>query len=287
MKLPDNVIIKKGAAPGPTVAIFGGVHGNETAGVMTVERLAASLLPLAGTVFLVTANPSAIARNVRLVGANLNRLFTRKAAATGDLYEHRRAGELMDLLDHCDALLDLHSYRSGIVPEDAIPFAICEAPSARVAALLPVPAVVSGFTAAEEGGSDGYMHQRGMTGICVELGALERPDLFAPLGFETAMRFLAAFGIVGPLPPLPPRAQRLLALSGFRKKTKDDFRFARQFRNLEALRAGETIAYEDGLALCAAEDCAIVFPNDAHPVGVEAFMLATEPASPASAPAKR
>lgn len=282
MHLPDHVIMKKGPKPGPTVAIFGGVHGNEKAGAMAVSRLAASLEPAAGTVLLVLANPPALAADARLLGANLNRLFTRKAASSGALYEHRRAADLMDLLDHCDALLDLHAYRSPVAPEAAVPFAICEPPSFGVAARLPVPAIVSGFTAAEEGGSDGYMHLAGKVGVCVELGALERPDLFAPLGLDTAMRFLAAFDIVAHESPRPPR-QRRYSLMGFHKKTKDDFAFAKPFMNLQPVAAGERIAHEDGLCLHAAEDGVIVFPNDAHPVGVEAFMLAREsPAAVAS-----
>ncbi|MEY4744998.1 MAG: hypothetical protein RL272_943 [Candidatus Parcubacteria bacterium] len=274
MQIPDHVITKSGPAAGPTVAIFGGVHGNERAGILTVGRLAATLAPIAGTVHLVYANPPAISKNVRQVDANLNRLFARKGEAPS-LYEHRRAAELMGLLDGCDALLDLHSYPSPMSPETAIPFAICEAEHRPIAALFDVPMVVSGFTAAEEGGSDGYMHLRGKTGICVELGANELPEPAVDLGMDTALKFLAHFGCIGPA-PVSPKPQRHLTLTTFYKKSAADFKFARPFRTFDRLAAGDPIAADAGLSLVADKDAYIIFPNDTRPVGVEAFLLARE-----------
>ena len=154
MSLPDNVIKRTGTRPGTTVAIFCGVHGNERAGILTMDRLVNELEVAAGTVYLVYANPPAIEKNERLVNANLNRLFLRKGSPSGT-YEHRRAAELMDLLDGCDALLDLHSYPAPLAPAEAVPFAICEPPCFPIAARFDVPVVVSGFTAAESGSSLG------------------------------------------------------------------------------------------------------------------------------------
>ncbi len=275
MNTPDHVITKTGARPGPSVAIFCGVHGNETAGITVVERLEKELTVEAGTVHLVHANPPAIERGARLINANLNRLFVRRDVAEPS-YEHQRASELMDLLDECDALLDLHSYPAPQAPERAIPFAICEAPSFPIAALFDVPIVVSGFTEAEEGGSDGYMFLHGKTGICVELGANERPDLFVDLGFETAMRFLAMFGCVASRPYSKVPAQKQLRLSTFHKKTKEDLAFVKDFRTFDLIRDGEPIAIEGGKPILAEQDSYIIFPNVTRPVGVEAFILARD-----------
>ncbi|MEK9177440.1 MAG: succinylglutamate desuccinylase/aspartoacylase family protein, partial [Patescibacteria group bacterium] len=105
-----GAVRKDGKAPGKTLAVFGGMHGNERVGVRAIEHLVSTLSVLRGTVHLVYANPPAIEKNVRLVDANLNRLFDR--GIKGDTYEYARALELMDLLDSCDALLDIHSYNS-------------------------------------------------------------------------------------------------------------------------------------------------------------------------------
>jgi len=276
MKSINNVITKTSPKPGTTVAVFCGVHGNERAGILTVDRLAKELEVIAGTVHLVYANPPAIEKNVRLVNADLNRLFLRRDAPSAS-YEYGRAADLMDLLDECDALLDLHSYPAPVAPAEAVPFAICEPISYPLAALFDVPIVVSGFTDAEGGGSDGYMFLNGKPGICVELGANERPDLFVNLGLDTAKRFLAHFGCVATRhPPLATRHQQHLALKTFYKKTHEDFRLIREFKNLERLQANEPIAVVNGLVLKAESDSHIIFPYANRPVGIEAFLLAKE-----------
>lgn len=273
MKIPDDVIVKSGLRPGKTVAIFCGVHGNERAGILAVDRLATELEPMAGTVYLVRANPPAIEANVRLVNSNLNRLFSRRVRQP-ETYEGTRVQELMGLLDGCDALLDLHSYPETVAPNESVPFAICEPECFPLAAQFDVPVVVSGFASMEDGGSDGYMHAQGKIGICVELGALERPERFMELGVATAKTFLAHFGCLPASSSPTPRPQRRLRLTAFRKKTSADFRLAKPFRNLEPVAAGEHVATENGLTLHAAQDSYIIFPNASRPVGVEAFLLA-------------
>ena len=273
MKLPENVIVKKGPKPGATVAIFCGVHGNEKAGVMAVDRLVRELRPIAGTVYLVYANPPAMEKDIRLVDANLNRLFVRNGPVE-DLYEYRRAAELMDLLDGCDALLDLHSYPVPVEPERGIPFAICETPSFPIAALFDVPIVVSGFTAAQAGGTDGYMFTRGKVGICVELGAIERPDLFVELGVDCARKFLAYFGCLEAM--TVPHAQKHLTLMTFHKRAHADFHLARPFRNFDFVPSGAPIAHENGATHLAPCDAYVIFPYDTRPVGIEAFLLARQ-----------
>lgn len=273
MHLPDNVIMRTGTKPGATVAIFCGVHGNERAGILAVDRLVNELDVAAGTVYLVYANPLAIEKHVRMVDANLNRLFLPRKSPP-ETYEQRRAADIMRLLDRCDALLDLHSYSAPLAPEQAAPFAICEPASFPIAALFDVPVVVSGFTAAEEGGSDGYMFLNGKPGICVELGANESPESRAALGMDTVKRFLAYFGCIAQEPAPVVHTPRHLTLTTFYKKTHEDFRFVREFQNLEPLAAGEPIAEVNGLILNTPVDSFIIFPNAARPIGIEAFMLA-------------
>ena len=284
MKIPSNVVVKTGPLPGKTVAIFCGVHGNERAGIMAVDRLLDELVLISGTVYFVYANPPAIEQNVRLVDVNLNRLFVRTEGASS-LYEHQRAAELMDLLDECDALLDLHSYRAPLLLERATPFAICEAPSMNVARLFDVPFVINGFSDTQDGGSDGYMYRNGKIGICVELGALECPEAFVELGMETVRRFLAAFGCIegssegSAVASFEPtdsavRLQTQLHLTKMHKKTLEPFTFAQDFRSFDRINAGELIATEGASSIFAVEDAYILFPNANDPIGIEAFLLA-------------
>ena len=76
--MTKDIITITGAEPGPTVAIFAGVHGNERAGVYALEALIPRLTITRGTLYLVFANPAAIEANVRMVNKNLNRCFLRR-----------------------------------------------------------------------------------------------------------------------------------------------------------------------------------------------------------------
>lgn len=78
-----------------------GIHGNETAPIELLGEclttLDASLAPLGAPVLVILGNPEATRRNQRFVTTNLNRLFHRDLAETGD--EPDRARELMAAVD--------------------------------------------------------------------------------------------------------------------------------------------------------------------------------------------
>ena len=141
-----GVIKKSAPAPGKTLAIFGGVHGNERVGVDAVRWAAEHIEPEHGTVYFVEANPEAIEKGVRLIGKNLNRCFL--PGNDGNAPEDVRARELMALLDECDALLDIHSSNS----REATPFIICEEDGLAIAETLDFPIVSTGWDALEPGG---------------------------------------------------------------------------------------------------------------------------------------
>ena len=67
----------RGALPGPTLIILGGIHGNEPAGVLAATRVLPRLKErkalLRGEVILLRGNTRALGRNVRYVDADLNR----------------------------------------------------------------------------------------------------------------------------------------------------------------------------------------------------------------------
>src|SRR5258708_6961856 len=75
LTVSPEIVIKGGAKPGPAGAIFGGIHGNETVGVLAVQELMANLEVARGTVYLAFGNVPAIAVGVRQIGKNLNRCF--------------------------------------------------------------------------------------------------------------------------------------------------------------------------------------------------------------------
>ena len=180
-RLIDEV---EGGEPGPQVVIFGGIHGNEPAGVVAAERVLTALrrrgLALRGKVVALRGNREGLARGVRYLERDLNRrwrvpemlaLLGRDPAT--DSPEDREQRELLTLLAPMLAsarapivFLDLHS-TSG----DGAPFS-CMADvlrNRRIAFALPVP-VVLGLEEVIDGSMLGFLSDLGHVGVAVEGG---------------------------------------------------------------------------------------------------------------------
>ena len=181
--------IIKSENPGPTIAIIGGIHGNEPAGVK-VLKLLEKIKPVSGTLYLIHGNPNAIAKGKRFTEENLNRVFHN---TNGKKYEHVRGREIRKILKKCDALLDIHGYREtwGI----SKPLIICEVGSIKTAKKLGVKTISYNWKKFHKGSSDHYMDKIGKTGICIECGPNEDKKSYK-IGLEVAERFLAFFGII-------------------------------------------------------------------------------------------
>ena len=78
----------RGNLPGPTLLIFGSIHGNEPAGVLAAERVLPRLqerrADLRGEVVMLRGNTRALQRNVRYINADLNRLWRTDSASTAE-----------------------------------------------------------------------------------------------------------------------------------------------------------------------------------------------------------
>lgn len=109
----------------PIVAIFGGIHGNEVAGVRVIDELRrridrSELIIERGKLTLAYGNEMAIGLWVKQVEHNLNRLFRPDILdwneQVSDSYEVRRARVLANILLETDYLLDIHSVSSNSEP---------------------------------------------------------------------------------------------------------------------------------------------------------------------------
>jgi len=107
------LIVIRGAAPGPTMALTAGIHGDEYEGPAALWKLADAIDPadLKGQLLIVPiANPRAFAAGTRtspVDGENLARIFPGKADGT---LSHRLAAALMTtVIDNADLLIDSHS----------------------------------------------------------------------------------------------------------------------------------------------------------------------------------
>ena len=110
--LDTLVVAVRGAQPGSTLCVIGGVHGDEINGVEIARRLYASLDPaeVAGTVIIVPAlNAYGFRTGNRYLPdrRDLNRYFP--GSLTGNTAEIIAHAVFAQVRQHCNALIDLHT----------------------------------------------------------------------------------------------------------------------------------------------------------------------------------
>ncbi len=263
----ETVIIKEGKAPGKTVAVFCGVHGNERAGVEAVRQVLEEVEIVSGKVFFVFANPGAIEKNVRYVEKNLNRCFLKNNI--GETIEEKRAIELMKILDECEILLDIHASNNP----QSTPFAICEKNGYEICKNFDFEIVSSGWDELEPGGADGYMFNEGKIGICLECGSVLDQARGNALAKKSIYQFLKYTGnVIGDI-AYDARPQRFLEMTKVAKKKTEDVSFKKEYADFEMLTAGEVFARDGAAEYVAGTNECIVFPNLNKKIGEEIFLI--------------
>ncbi len=263
---PESIVKKVGNTNGKTIAVFAGIHGNEKAGVIALRHLIEKLEIVKGTVYFVFANPPAIEQNKRYIHKNLNRLFSRNI--TGDEYEVSRARELMDLLDTCDALLDLHSYNS----ESGEPFAIAEMNADDIVKKFNVGIVAEGF--GDMGyGTDDYMYRNGKIGICLECGTSNRYKELIEFADKSVRQFLKYFECIHDDVEYVSVPQRRVRVKKLIYKQSPDFRFTHDFLDFEVLPTDKPFISDGEINLVAQPGEVIMFPRPDVKVGEEVCII--------------
>lgn len=265
----EPVIIDSGI-PGPTVVILGGVHGDETCGVVAIDSLR-KLRIKKGKLILIYGNPLAIERGVRFVDENLNRLFCQDHDLSEKVkrsYEYRRSRQILPYLDTADYVLDLHA---SFTPASK-PFIICEQNAREYVQYLPQSLICYGFTRLEPGGSDGYMNRSGKVGICIECGYLKDKGT-ADAATHAANVFLQTVAMVDGPSLLLNQSQAYVEAYDLYYTQTDNFRLCRLFADFEPIKQGEIIAYDADVAIESELDQQILFATDANRPLAEGFLL--------------
>lgn len=279
-----NVWMYDSGHPGKTVAILGGVHGDEQAGPQAIQEVlqevASHQIPVEqGRLIIIEGNPLAVEDHTRATteDANLNREFKRltpKELAHFDAltYEQKRAQELLPYLDMADASLDLHEFhqRAGT------PFIIGESNTFAAARAIGTPYVAAGFSKTEPGGSDGYMAAHGKPGLCFELGYVGDTKENVARGVQAVQRFLGYNGLLEhtTAEPLYEEDPTFVRADTALHKLTDNFAYARRLSSFNSLRPGEMFARDGDKWYQAEPGDVIIFPNPNVPIGQETGNIA-------------
>ncbi|WP_299222238.1 succinylglutamate desuccinylase/aspartoacylase family protein [uncultured Aquimarina sp.] len=110
----------KGNQPGPTLIFFGGIHGNEPAGVFALkkvfENLENSETPMSGNMYGISGNLWALENGVRYQKKDLNRLWTNDTLK--DLYTNKPHHDNKDSIQQ----LDIYNTLKKILDKEKGPF---------------------------------------------------------------------------------------------------------------------------------------------------------------------
>lgn len=248
-----------GDAPGPTLVIVGGVHGNEPAGVRAAERVLARLdgVRLCGEFVALCGNLRALRLGRRFQVRDLNRQWAPPHAAGGDDAEALEKTELRAALDGAIDrargpvyFIDLHTTSAEGVPFVMVGDRLAQRAFARA---FPLP-VILGLEEQLDGVLTEYMTARGCVAMACEGGQHQSP---AAAGNLEALVWLAlAAAGLAPRGALPGLAESWKHLDDVRRGlprlievlfrhpvTPDDgFVMEPGFANIADVRAGRVLA---------------------------------------------
>lgn len=187
----ERIIIQfENEKTGPTVVFFGGVHGNEKAGLKAFQMLKKIILSqrefLKGNVYAIVGNLKGVAQNKRFIDEDLNRMFTKKSVFSIIQNKNQQLNseqvEQKELLNCIHTILeknkgpfyfiDFHTTSSKTLPFITINDAMI---NRRFAKCFPVP-VVLGIEEYLEGPLLSYINQLGYVSLGFESGQHEEVE---------------------------------------------------------------------------------------------------------------
>jgi len=281
---PARIIAElRGAEPGPTLIVIGGVHGNEPAGIAAARTAIGALdrAAIRGELIALVGNLRATAAGRRHLGQDLNRLWTEDHLAAV-----RRAGdaepaapELCELAELAAALdevigrargavylLDLHTTSAP-----GFPFAVVgpTAEHRRFAQAFQLPGII-GLEDTLPGVLTGYYGRRGCTTLAIEGGqhtAVATADNLAAV----VTLALEASGVVPAVPGAAAARDYLARVRGglpalievaVRHPVRPEhaFRMEPGFANLQRTAAGTLLARDVGGEIRAPFDGVVLLP---------------------------
>ncbi len=273
--------------PGPRLLVLGAVHGNEKCGTTAINRIipefeSGRMALKNGHITLIPiCNPRAYEKDVRFIERNLNRNLV--PFPMPDTYEATLGNILIPYLEHCDVLLDLHSYTVG-----GKAFAFINPVNEKTlayGAALGVDCLVSNFDGAiaasgakaEEGnwsvGTTEYARYKGAMSITMECGQHRDPK--APeYAYQAILNALGHLGMLDH--PAPTHKALHIGLETCAYRT-DAGSFARDWKNFDKISKGELIATRaNGEKLLAPFDGIIVLPNATAGINSEWYYFGRE-----------
>ncbi|MFH1405270.1 MAG: succinylglutamate desuccinylase/aspartoacylase family protein [Patescibacteria group bacterium] len=287
-EIHDQIWQIDSGAPGPTVSISGGVHGNERTGIEIVHRLVSqieqgSLQISAGKLFTYIGNPKAVEMNKRGSSphADLNRCFNDEfLAQADDSYEVSRAKLITPILHEVNVSLDIHAtnkpsepmlFISNLTQEHKQYYQWLDAEY-----IITDPA---GVFSKVPLATDEYVHSYGGIGIGFETGQAQDTSKVDSV-FQNVLNFLRYQNMLddNTITDKPNPDKKIIELQEKLLLTEDGFEWADGMgeRSFQQYKQGDILGFVKGEPIIAKEDGMFIMPKipEHWQVGKEVTYLA-------------
>ncbi len=266
----------------PAVVFFTGIHGNEPAGVQAFEQIEGPIddLDIKGSLYVLSGNRKALARGVRFIDKDLNRIWTKTnlekvAQRTLEIAEEEEQRalfkELKSIVEyHTGPLyfIDFHTTSSPSLPFITINDAMINRKFSR---LFPVP-IILGIEEYLEGPLLSYINRLGYVSLGFESGqhgaaeAVEHAKAF--------MYLTLVFSGLLSVEHVPGHEEfyQKLSLAAENKahfydiihrheiQQKDEFKMEPGFKSFEQVKKGTLLAYHNGGPIEASKNTVLFMP---------------------------
>jgi len=264
---------------GPTIAIIGGIHGNEKIGVLAINKLKKLIKKeeAFGEIHFIFGNPYAYKKNKRFLKHDMNRLFkpTGVKLGTRPSLEQKRAFEIAKILKKTDFMLDIHSTQ-----KPSVPFVYCRLAPRHLAFahLFETEFIVGPAKGAKipslSACTDDYVNAHGGIGITYESGWNRDLKVLGKVTQKTK-EFLEATRSAFLKMKTHAKQKNPIIIELYKEiipKT-NAFSLAKDFRNFDFLKKGEPVACDNNQQITVKQDSYIIFPKTQFIVGKPACYL--------------
>lgn len=279
----DRIIGKLvGKKSGPTIVFYGGIHGNETAGVFALKKAFEKIdqESLKGTIYGISGNLKALKENQRFLNNDLNRLWlngslealdSRKSLSIEENEQQILFKILQDILKEETGpfyFIDLHTTSSKTLPFITINDSLI---NRKFSSLFPVP-IVLGIEEYLDGPLLSYINQLGYVSLGFESG--QHDALNAVTNNEAFIFLSLIFAEViekSSVPEYESYLSRLKEASNFEKDifeitylyklAKDEnFEMRPMFESFQDVKKGEILAVSNGKEIASPSRAKLFMP---------------------------
>ena len=287
-KLLSSRLIGKisGREKGPTFIFFGGIHGNEPAGILALENVFNDLkkhpLPIKGQIYGIRGNLPGLSAGKRFLDHDLNRLWTNtripiiKSKPTAELSIeeqqlleiHKLLTEILEVHEAPFYFVDIHTTSSKTVPFITINDALI---NRRFSKCFPLP-VVLGIEEYLEGPLLSYINARGYVSLGIESGQHDEAE-----AVDNAISFIWIALVAAEMIPVSELPQIKVHYHQLKNATKgnrsfyeilsrrellpmDRFKMKEGFQSFELVPKGILLAEHNGEEILAPRDSIIFMP---------------------------